>query len=130
MPAPRALAFLCIALFSFALAAVPSVAFADDGTSMGTTLQGGSVLLSVVVGVYTWVSNTQRADRRDVEKLAQRVAKLETRVEHASTREDLGRLQGAIEAQSTRLDSLFNELARMNRRFEHYEQAVLRGVSA
>jgi hypothetical protein len=119
--------FVAVALLLVSML-VSGVALADNGGSGGNPeLPWHAVhfVCSLVVGVYTWVSASQKASDREVQEMRTRLATMEERMRHTPTEAEGRTVIVAMAAQQTKLEALIEKLESMSNRFERYEEHML-----
>lgn len=129
---------LALALVTFLLL-LPAVALASDGSSPDASslpLHAAHLGATGLVGLYSWVSASQRAHRLDLDKardelssrcsvLEREVAALKEHDRHAPTSGQMSELLGELRGQRAEMTGLRSAIEVMSRRFERYEEHMI-----
>lgn len=104
---------------------LPSVVHADGGGELSSSSSALHYCVSLIVGVYTWVASSQKADREKVQALETKVATMEERLKHIPTEAEGRAMLVSMSTQQTKLEALIEELKAMSERFSRYEEHMI-----
>jgi tetrahydromethanopterin S-methyltransferase subunit G len=68
-----------------------------------------------LIGLYVWLSSRQRATKRDIDAMDDRLIRIEKDVEHAPSRADIERLNDRISQIGNSVTGVEGELRQINR---------------
>lgn len=125
----RSLVFAC--LFICGLLCLTGVAFADAGESSargdasGTTIGGAALVLSALNGVYTTFLKQRMVDREKLAVVERGLTSLREQLKAVPKTADLTEVIGLQREQKATLSSIEEQIERLGRRFEKYEEHML-----